>query len=359
MKNNTRNDSVYDTTIRMFFLFLIIAWCLMIMLPFVHIILWGIILGVAFMPMHTSLTNFFRGRAKLASALIILVSLAIIIIPSLLFLDSIVNGIQELKEAYQAGTLTIPPPSEKVKTWPVIGEQIYAVWSSGSPEIKDFVVKYKEQLAGIVSKLGSGLLGATSGVLQMIGAVIIAGILLLVKDGGESIRKFFRKVAGKNGDHFADIAKLTIGNVVKGVLGVALIQALIIGIGFLLAGIPFAGLWTIIVLVFAILQLPPILVILPIVLYMFSEKETASAVFWTIYLFLGGLSDNFLKPILLGKGAPVPMIVIFIGVIGGFIFSGFIGLFTGAIVMSIGYKLYIGWINSTDENETITDIEEA
>jgi len=359
MTNKTTNISVYDTIIRMLFLFLIIAWCLLIMLPFVHIMLWGFILGIAFMPIHNSLTKFFGGRAKLASAAIVIISLAIVIIPSLLFLDSIVNGVKGLKEAYQAGTLTIPPPSEKVKSWPVIGEKVYEMWSAGVPDLKDFVVKYKEQLAGILGKLASGMLGITSGVLQMVGAIIIAGILLAVSGTGESVRKFFRKVAGKNGDHFADVAKLTIGNVVKGVLGVALIQALIIGIGFLLAGIPFAGLWTILVLIFAILQLPPTLVVLPVIFYMFSEKETFPAVIWTVYLILGGLSDNILKPILLGKGAPVPMLVIFIGVIGGFIFSGFIGLFTGAIVMSIGYKLYIGWINSADDDnvEVISEQE--
>jgi len=349
MTNKTTNVSVYDTTIRMFFLFLIIAWCLMIMLPFVHIMLWGLILAIAFMPIHTTLTKFFGGRSKLASATIVLISLAIIIIPSLLFLDSIIEGVKGLREAYQAGTLTIPPPSEKVKSWPVVGEKIYDLWSSGSPNLKDFVIKYKDQLADIGSKLATGILGATSGMFQMIGAVIIAGILLVVSGTGESIRKFFRKVAGKNGDHFTDVVKLTIGNVVKGVLGVALIQSLLIGIGFLLAGIPFAGLWTILVLVFAILQLPPTLVVLPIIFYMFSEMETLPAVLWTGYLILAGLSDNILKPILLGKGAPVPMLIIFIGVVGGFIFSGFIGLFTGAIVMSIGYKLYIGWIDSPSE----------
>lgn len=321
------------------------------MLPFVHIMLWGLILGIAFMPMHTSLTKFFGGRAKLASATIVIISLVIIIIPSLLFLDSIVNGVKGLREAYQAGTLTIPPPSEKVKSWPVIGEKVFEIWSAGVPDLKDFVIKYKEQLAGIFGKLASGMLSITSGVLQMVGAIIIAGILLVVSGAGESVRKFFRKVAGKNGDHFADITKMTIGNVVKGVLGVALIQALLIGIGFLLADIPFAGLWTILVLIFAILQLPPTLVVLPVIIYMFSEKSTLPAVIWTVYLILAGLSDNILKPILLGKGAPVPMLVIFIGVIGGFIFSGFIGLFTGAIVMSIGYKLYIGWVNSENHSE--------
>jgi predicted PurR-regulated permease PerM len=339
----------------MFFLFLIIAWCLMIMLPFVNIILWGLILGLAFMPMHESLSKLLGGKPKLASAIIVLSSLAIIIIPSIFFLDSIVNGVKELKEMYQAGTLTIPPPSEKVKTWPVIGEKVYEIWSSGVPDMKGFIIKYKEQLAGIASKILGGLLGVTSGIFQMIGAVIIAGILLVTSGTGESLRKFFRKVAGTKGDEYADMTKMTIGNVVKGVLGVALIQSLLIGLGFLLAGIPMAGIWTVLVLVFAILQLPPTLVVIPVVAYMFSEMGTIPAILWTVYLFLAGISDNILKPMLLGKGAPVPMLVIFIGVVGGFIFSGFIGLFTGAIVMSIGYKMYLGWVNSENQQTSKTN----
>ncbi len=177
MTNKTTTTPVYDITIRMLFLFLIIAWCLMIMLPFVNIMLWGLILGLAFMPLHGSLTKLLGGKPKLASAIIVLTSLAIIIIPSIFFLDSIVNGVKELKEMYNTGTLTIPPPSEKVKTWPVIGEKVYEIWSSGVPDMKGFVVKYKEQLAGIGSAIIGGLTGVTSGIFQMIGAVIIAGIL--------------------------------------------------------------------------------------------------------------------------------------------------------------------------------------
>ena len=351
MTKKIETNSVYDTSIRMLFLFLIIVWCLMIILPFANIMLWGLILGIAFLPVHTSLTKLLGGRPKLSATLIVLTALAIIIIPSLMFLDSIINGIKELKANYQAGTLSIPPPSEKVKSWPIIGEKIFGIWQSGSFDLKEFVIKYKEQLAGIGSKIANGVLGATGGMFQMIGAVIIAGILLVVKGTGEAIRKFFRKVAGEQGDEFADVVKMTVGNVVKGILGVALIQSLLIGIGFLLADIPLAGLWTLLVLIFAILQLPPAIIVLPIIIYMFSTMEAMPAILWTIYLIAAGLSDNILKPILLGKGAPVPMLVIFLGVIGGFIFSGFIGLFTGAIVMSIGYKLFIAWINTAGQEE--------
>jgi predicted PurR-regulated permease PerM len=185
----------------------------------------------------------------------------------------------------------------------------------------------------------------------MMVAVVIAIVLLIVGGTNESILKFFRKVAGNRGDEFAGVVNMTIGNVVKGILGVALIQAIITGLGFLFAGIPLAGLWTLLVFIFAVLQLPPAIIVVPIMAYMFSEKELTPAIIWTIYLMIAGLSDNILKPILLGKGAPVPMLVIFIGVIGGFIFSGFIGLFTGAVVMSIGYKLFISWLDTSAQDE--------
>ena len=185
----------------------------------------------------------------------------------------------------------------------------------------------------------------------MMVSLVIAGILLTIGGAGEAIRKLFRKLAGERGDEFADITKKTVGNVVKGVLGVALIQATLIGFGLMMAGVPYAGVWTLIVFIFAVLQLPPTLIVIPIAVYLFSEIELLPAILWTVYLILGGISDNVLKPILLGKGAPVPMLVIFIGVVGGFMFSGFIGLFTGAIVMSIGYKLFTGWINTGDKVE--------
>ena len=141
-----------------------------------------------------------------------------------------------------------------------------------------------------------------------------------------------------------NITLQTVGNVVKGVLGVAFILAVVHGILFFLADIPYAGIWTLLIFILAIIQIPSLLVSLPIIIYLFAVKEPLPAIVWTVLLLVAGMADNVLKPLLLGKGAPVPMLVIFIGVIGGFILSGFLGLFTGAIIMSLGYKLYIGWV---------------
>jgi predicted PurR-regulated permease PerM len=342
------SSNVYDTTIRLMVMLLIIVWCLMILAPFVNIIMWSVILAIALSPLHKSLVKLLRGWPRVASVIIIIFFLALIIVPCWFFMDAIIKEVKQLKSSFIAGNLTIPPPSEKVKSWPLVGQPIYDTWQSASIDIEQTVVKYKDQLTLYGGKVAKGILSVTAGVLQMVLSLIIAGFLLTVGGAGEAIRKFFRKIAGDRGDEFADLTYVTVGKVVKGVMGVALIQATLIGLGFLLAGVPYTGIWTLIVFILAVLQLPVILVVIPVAIWMFSVKDILPAVLWTIYLLAAGASENIFKPLLLGKGAPVPMLVIFIGVIGGFIFSGFIGLFTGAVVMSIGYKLFVAWINTTE-----------
>ena len=349
MKNLTSTTSVYDTTIRLFILILIVAWCLMILYPFVSIILWSLILAMAMNPLHSLLAKKMGGRPKLASIIIIFSILAIIILPTGLLIGGLVDQVKELKVIYDKGELTIPPPTEKVKEWPIVGEKLYDTWQSASVNLEKLIIKYQDQLLTVGKKVGTGILSAVGGVVQIVVALFIAGILLAIGGAGESTRRFFRKLAGNRGDELADMIVKTVGSVVKGIIGVALILALLNGVIFLLAGVPYAGIWTLLAFILAILQLPLFFITLPVIIYMFATKELMPAIVWTALLLVAGLSDNILKPILLGKGAPVPMLVIFIGVIGGFIFSGFIGLFTGAIVMSVGYKLFVGWINSGTE----------
>lgn len=351
MNNQSVNNSVYDTTIRLFILILIVAWCLAIMYPFTSIILWSVILAMALHPLHKSLSARMGGRPKLASAIIVIFTLAIIFIPIWLLIDSLFAEVKALKVSFDNGTLTIPPPTEKVKEWPVIGERLYDLWYNASANLGQTVVKYQDQLISVGSKVGKGIFSAASGVIQIMISFIIAVIILVFGEAGQEIRKFFRKVAGDKGDEYADMTLKTVGNVVKGIIGVALILALLNGILFILAGIPYAGIWTLLVFVLGILQLPLFFITVPIIIYMFAEKELLPAIVWTVLLLIAGLSDNVLKPILLGKGASVPMLVIFVGVIGGFILSGFIGLFTGAIVFSLGYKLFVAWINSNNVEE--------
>jgi predicted PurR-regulated permease PerM len=352
MNNQITTRNFYDIIIRLAALALIIVWSLMIISPFISIILWAFILGIALMPIQAKLAKTIGGRPKLAAFIIVMSGLLLIMVPGWLFLDSIIGGAKDLKSNFDAGTLTIPPPSEDVKSWPLIGNSVYSVWSSASASLEQTLMQYREQIIGYGTALVKGLMSTLSGGLQLIVSLIIAGFLLVIPGIGVSVRKFVKRLVGERGDEFADLTVKSIGNVVKGILGVAFIQSLIIGIGFLLAGVPFAGLWTLLVLILAILQIPPTLIVIPVIVYLFTALNTVPAILWSVFLLLGGLSDNFLKPILLGQGASVPMLVIFLGVIGGFMLSGFIGLFTGAIVVSIGYKLMVAWMNEPiEENE--------
>ena len=145
----------------------------------------------------------------------------------------------------------------------------------------------------------------------------------------------------------ASIAALTIRNVVKGILGVAIIQSILAAIGFIAAGIPAAGLWVLCCLILAIVQIGTLPVAIPVIILAWNGDSTLTATLFTIWMIIVSVSDNILKPILLGKGAPAPMLVVFLGAIGGFILSGFIGLFTGAVVLSLGYKLFEVWMNES------------
>lgn len=351
MTNYTENNSLYDTTIRLLLVLLIIALCLMIMMPFFSIILWSFILAMAIYPYHETLTKKMGNRPKLASGIIVVTILVIIILPMGLMVGSLVDEVKELKGSYDNGTLaTIPPPPEKVKEWPIIGDDVYTSWASASVDIEKFIMKYENQLVDYGGKAAKGVLSGVNGIVHIILALLIAGVLLAIGGFEEGVLKFFRKVSGSKGDGFADMILKTVGSVVKGILGESLVMALLNGAVFMLAGVPFAGIWTFLAFVFAVLQIPVLLITIPIIIYFFAVKSFVAALIWSIVLGLVSLSDNFLTPLMLGKGAPVPMAVIFVGVLGGFVVFGFIGLFTGAILLSIGYSLFMEWINSPESS---------
>ncbi|MDZ7613404.1 MAG: AI-2E family transporter [Flavobacteriaceae bacterium] len=299
MDTKKTNNSLYDTIIRLVILFLIIAWCLLILQPFVSILLWSVILALAINPLHTSISKKMGKKPKLASFLIVFIFLLVIFVPSWLLIDQMADEVKLMKENFSKGTLTIPPPTEKVKEWPVIGENLFDFWQGASENLKQTLIKHKDQLEESGKKLVKGLLSTASAVIQIMVSLIIAGILLAIGGAGERVRKFFRKLAGTRGDEFADMTVKTVNNVVKGVIGVALILAFLHGILFVLAGIPFPGILTLLIFVLAVLQIPALIVSLPVIIYIFSVKDTTAAVIWTVLFLLAGLSDNVLKPLLL------------------------------------------------------------
>ncbi len=345
---------IVDILIRLGFLALLVAWCFQILTPFAGVILWGIILAMALYPVHQSLERRLKGRKKLASTVLVLVGLVIIIIPTWLFVDSIIVGLTDLGADFHSGNLTIPPPDPAIADWPLVGEDLHRILTEASQSLEELMTQYREQLLVFGQAVFDGIKSIGGSLVTLILAVVIAGALLSSDYAQVQGQKFFKRLVGARGDEFIEITSKTVGNVVKGVIGVAVIQAFLVGLGLLGAGVPYAGVWTLAVLILAILQLPVMIVVIFPIIMIFNSHETLTAVLWTIYLIAAGLADTPLKAIFLGKGAAVPMLVIFLGVIGGFIMSGFIGLFTGAIVVSLGYTLFTTWLNSGNtENEEI------
>jgi len=330
-------------------LFLLAAWCLKIISPFIGIVAWAAVLAVALNPLHDKLSNALGGREKWAATIIVLIGLAILLVPTWHLTGSSIETAKELATGLEEGTLTVPPPAENVADWPLVGKRVHAVWSDAAVNLEATLRDHADQVRDFSAWLFKAVAGTAMGALSFAFSIIIAGVLMLNADKSyHAFRAVGHRLGGQRGADFTDLSTATIRSVAKGVLGVALIQSLLAAIGLLVMDVPAAGIWTVIILVLAIMQLPPTLVLLPIAIWVFSVAEPVPATIFFVYSMIVSFSDAILKPMFLGRGVDVPMLVILLGAIGGMITAGIIGLFTGAVVLALGYQLYMFWLNQGD-----------
>lgn len=347
------NDFVSKTVeaaIRIGVLFFVAYWCFQILQPFVFPMVWGVVLAIAMYPLYRRLNNALGGdHRRVAAALLTLLMLVVLILPAAILTETVISGAQNIAEGMQAGTMNVPPPPESIKDWPLIGSRVYDFWRLLSENLESAVAPLLPQLQVFAKWLLAGAADAGIGILIFLVAIIISGVLLAYSAAGTHMAQAIgRRLAGERGQEFVDVAGATIRSVATGILGVAIIQALLAGIGFLAVGLPGAGLWALLVLFLCIIQIGPALVILPIIIYVFYTTDLVIAIIFTIWIVLVGLLDNVLKPLLLGRGVPVPTLIIFLGAIGGFLSAGIVGLFVGAVVLALGYRLFLLWLHQED-----------
>jgi predicted PurR-regulated permease PerM len=334
-----------EAAIRIGLVFLLAAWCFLIVEPFIIPIIWGMIIAVASYPMYGWMKNKLGGRGKLAATIFTLLALTLLITPTVMLVGTVADTTQTLSADLQDGSLTIPPPPASIRKWPLVGEELSAFWRGASENLGATLTSIAPHLKEAAGVLISTAAGAGAGVLQFIISIIIAGVILANAAGFSGfLTALANRLTGERGEEFAMLATKTVRSVAQGVLGVALIQCLLAGVGLLAAGVPGAGLWALLVLLLAIVQLPPILILAPIIVYVFSVSSTTVAVIFMIWSIAVSMSDAFLKPLLLGRGVQVPMLIILVGAIGGMIHSGIIGLFVGAVVLALGYELFKAWL---------------
>jgi predicted PurR-regulated permease PerM len=326
-------------------LLLLIVYCLRFVGPFVNITLWATIIAVSLYPLHQKFAGVLGGRKKLSATVIVLVLLAALLVPVSMMTNSTVEQAQRLSGELSAGEFSIPAPSEKVKTWPVIGRKAHEIWSGAAENLQATASQFKPQLVGAGEWLLKAVGGAAGSILAFVASIIIAGFFLVSAQASyEGMSRFMTKLAGESGTYLTDLCVQTIRSVTKGVLGVAIIQTLLAAVGLVLMDVPATGILLAIILLISVMQVPTLVVIVPIIIWVYSIADGGPATIFAIYMILVSLSDNFLKPVLLGRGVEVPTLVILLGAIGGAISAGLVGLFLGAVVLALGYELLMAWM---------------
>jgi len=338
---------VIQLVIRLGLLAFLIYWTFILIRPFVPILVWSIVLAVALYPVFSLLSRLLGGRPKLAAAILTIINLGIVIGPATWLGLSAVEGLKEFAGNLSAGNLVVPSSPEGVKDWPLIGPRLYELWNQASNNIRAAlreVAPHLKPVAGTILALAGN---AGVGTLKFLLSVALAGFLFpyrpqLVAAG----RGFLHRIVPEQSEHFLELAGATIRAVSQGVIGVAIIQSLLAGIGFKLAGIPGAGLLAFAVMLLTIVQIGAAIILLPVIIWIWIDKDFTTALLLTLFLGIVGILDNILKPLVMGRGLTTPTLVIFIGVVGGTLAHGIVGLFIGPIILSLAWELTVAWIRA-------------
>jgi predicted PurR-regulated permease PerM len=318
-----------------------------ILSPFLPSIIWGAMIVIATWPLMLRLQARVHSRG-LAVTIMSFGMVLVFVIPLVLAIQTLLDNADTIKRwANMLATVSIPPPPDWVIRIPVVGAKLAEVWTG---VVAAGTEGLAARLAPYASAAAQWLLDALSG-LGLIGVqfLLTVVIAIIMYTNGETARagliRFGRRLAGDRGESIVVLAGQAIRGVALGVVVTAVAQTLLAGLGLAVAGIPFAGLLTGVVLLFCIAQLGPTLVLLPAVAWLFWTDQTGWGVALLVWTVLVGAMDNVLRPILIRRGADLPLLLIFAGVLGGLLVFGIVGLFVGPVVLAVTYALLVEWAN--------------
>lgn len=337
-----------DVLIRAGLILALVMLCFQIFSPFLHLMTWAMILAINLYPLHRSLAARLGGKQGLSATLLVGISILLLAGPTAVLMSSLGDSIQKLIGDVQTNSLQIPAPRPSVEGWPVVGKRVYALWSQAHADLPALIQSMQPKIGdlakgalGFVASIGGGLL-------QFVASLIVAGIMMAFGEGGaRSMQAISERFVGTGrGGEFIRLSTATIRAVAQGVIGVAFIQAIIVGMALLVAGVPWAGVLALIVLVLGIAQVPALIVTLPAIGYIWSSGDYSNgmAIVHTVVLLISGMADNVLKPLMLGRGVDAPMPVILIGALGGMAAAGILGMFVGATLLALGYQIFMSWV---------------
>lgn len=337
-----------DVLIRAGMVLALAVLCYQIFSPFIGLMAWALILAVTLYPAHQKLARRLGGRQGLAATALTIAGVVLIVLPTAVLMGALGDSMHDFVEKVRDNTLVIPAPPASVAEWPVVGKRVHGAWAQAHEDLPALIKSLQPKLGALARTAVETVASIAGAILLFLASFIVAGIIMAFgRSGAESARAIFDRIMGTGrGVEFVTLSSATIRAVALGVLGVAFIQAIVIGLTMMVAGVPFAGALALLLLVLGIAQVPALLVTLPVIVYVWVSGSygTAAAITYTVLLFIGGMLDNVLKPLLLGRGVDAPMPVILLGALGGLATSGILGMFIGATLLALGYQIFMWWV---------------
>jgi predicted PurR-regulated permease PerM len=357
-----QSRDLLDVLIRAALIGVLAVFCYRIFAPFLNLMVWAVILAVTLYPLQVKLRPRLGNKDGLIATLIILVSFAVILVPTWLLGVAVADSIDHALSIAKSGSFQIPPPADSIAKWPVVGQRVYDFWLQASTDVTGLVQRFAPQLKAAGLALIGTVTGLGAALLVFFVSLIVSGILMAYGENGyrSSVLIASRISGPENGAQIADLCTATIRAVAQGVVGIAFIQMLLIGIGFIVMGVPGAGLLALAVLLIGIMQLPATLITVPVIIFVImTQGVSTGTIVFSVYEFVAGLADNVLKPLLLGRGVAVPMPVVLIGAIGGMVTGGVIGLFIGPVMLAVAYQLFWRWVKDQPQPERSREEQKA
>jgi predicted PurR-regulated permease PerM len=349
-------SQLLDVLIRAGLIGVLAVLCYVVFAPFLTLMAWAVILAVTLYPLHRWLAGKIGGKQGFAATIVVVVGILLIVTPTALLMDSFGSSVHQLVGAVQQNTLEIPAPREGIREWPIVGQKIYDFWSRAHTDLPGLVESMQPKIGEIARKALAVVANIGLGVLQFLASFVVAGIVMAYGEAGTrgSRAIFERIVGGGRGEPFARLATATIRAVAQGVIGIAFVQAILVGLALLVAHVPWAGVLAAITLVLSVAQVPALIVIVPAIVYIWSSGGygNGAAIAYSVMLLLAGMADNVLKPLMLGRGVDAPMPVILLGALGGMATGGILGMFVGATLLALGYQIFMGWVAANPDSHT-------
>lgn len=344
-------------TLGVLFIGVLIATSFWIMRPFLSSLLWAAMIVIATWPVMLKVQAMLWRKRGLAVLVMTVLLLLVLVVPLSLSIATIVNSAGDIVAWFKSmQTASIPQPPEWVGKLPLVGIWILAKWQNLAAtkihELSGLATPYIGHAVGwFVARAG----GAGMVLLHFLLTVILSAILYANGEkAAAGIRNFARRLAGKHGEEAAILSAKAVRGVALGVVLTALIQSVLGGIGLFIAGVPAAVLLTAVMFLLCICQVGPGLVLIPAVIWVFWSGQTMWGIILLVWSIFVGTIDNFIRPVLIRKGADLPILLIFAGVIGGLISFGIIGLFIGPVMLAVTYTLVREWVAGEEMPEVLS-----